>query len=202
MSFRLNIGEVLNEPDLQYKSDRPYGEADHSTFYRQGPAEYAQLLIETSKAIRLADPGAKILIAAPAGADERALSFFREVFKNKATLDAFDIANIHCIDNDQETHDFNVGPYKKMLASVGITNKPIWVTEASAKYSMTSAEANFQTTKTSVTNAISAGAERIFFTSGEFDDFRTDLSQMGSSDGTYKNEEKFRELIDSFNIHG
>lgn len=190
--------EVMNEPDLQYKSDRPYGEADHSTFYRQGPTEYATLLINTSKAIRLADPTVKILIAGGAGADERALSFYREVFKNAETLTAFDIGNIHCIDNDQVAHDFNVGAYKNMLAEFGMTDKPIWVTEASAMYSKIGEE-NYQSTKTSTTNAIAAGAERIFFTNGIFDDSRTDLSQLGGDEGNYPSEEKFRKLIESFN---
>jgi hypothetical protein len=198
LKIPIKYWEVLNEPDLQYKSNLPYGENDHSTFYRQGPKEYAQLLVETSKAIRSADPTAKILIAAPAGADERALSFYQEVFKNTDARDAFDIGNIHCITNDQKTRDFNVGPYKKMLADSGIAKKPIWVTEADAMYG-TIGEENYQSTKTSVNGAIAAGAERIFFTSGIFDDSRTDLSQMGG-EGTYPSEEKFREIVKLFQL--
>ncbi len=197
LKIPIKYWEVLNEPDLQYKSNLPYGETDRSTFYRQGPIEYAQLLIETSKAIRLADPEAKILIAAPAGADERALSFYQEVFKNADARDAFDIGNIHCIANDQNTHDFNVGPYKKMLADASIANKPIWVTEADAMYSKMGEE-NYQSTKTSVAGAIAAGAERIFFTGDIFDDQRTDLSQTVTDAGTYSSEEKFREIVKSF----
>jgi hypothetical protein len=166
--------EVMNEPDLQL------------CFYRQGPTEYAKLLTETSKAIRTADPEAKILIAGPAGADERALSFFQEVFKNAEARNAFDIGNIHCITNDQNTHDFNVAPYKKMLADAGVAPKPIWVTEADAMYS-TTGEENYQSTKVSTTNAISAGADRIFYTGDEFD-----------NSNYYPSEVKFRELIENF----
>ncbi|MFA4817116.1 MAG: hypothetical protein WC608_00130 [Parcubacteria group bacterium] len=198
LKIPIKYWEVLNEPDLQYKNNLPYGEADRSTFYRQGPAEYAQLLIETSKAIHLADPEVKVLIAAPAGADERALSFYQEVFKNADARDAFDIGNIHCIANDQNTYDFNVGPYEKMLAESGIANKPIWVTEADAMYSKIGEE-NYQSTKTSVAGAIAAGAERIFFTGDIFDDQRTDLSQIGNV-GTYPSEEKFREIVKLFQL--
>lgn len=198
LKIPIKYWEVLNEPDLQYKSNLLYGENDRSTFYRQGPTEYAQLLVETSKAIRLADPEAKILIAAPAGADERAFSFYREVFKNAGTWNAFDIGNIHCIDNDQKTHDFNVDPYKKMLAESGIANKPIWVTEADAMYG-TIGEENYRSTKTSVAGAIAAGAERIFFTGDIFDDQRTDLSQIGNA-GTYPSEEKFRDIVKLFQL--
>ncbi len=197
LKMPIKYWEVMNEPDLQYKNNLPYGEADRSTFYRQGPAEYTRLLIETSKAIRLADSEAKILIAAPAGADERALSFYREVFKNADARSAFDIGNIHCIANDQNTHDFNVGPYKKMLADFGIADKPIWVTEADAMY-VKIGEENYQSTKKSATGAIAAGAERIFFTGDIFDDQRTDLSQLDSGINTYPSEEKFREIVKGF----
>ncbi|HAI74541.1 MAG TPA: hypothetical protein DCS28_00710 [Candidatus Moranbacteria bacterium] len=197
LKIPIKYWEVMNEPDLQYKSNSPYGEFDRSTFYRQGPEEYARLLVETSKAIRLADSEAKILIAAPAGADERALSFYREVFKNADARNAFDIGNIHCIANDQNTHDFNVGPYKKMLADSSIADKPIWVTEADAMYGKIGEE-NYQSTKKSATGAIAAGAERIFFTGDIFDDQRTDLSQLDSGVNTYPSEEKFREIVKGF----
>lgn len=188
--------EVMNEPDLQYQSNLPAGETDRLNFYKQGPAEYAKLLIETSKAIRLADPEAKILIAGAAGADSRMLSFYQDVFKNAEALSAFDIGNIHCISNDQRTSDFNVEPYKTMLEKAGITGKPIWVTEAEAMYG-TTGEANYSSTKKSTEGAIAAGAERIFFTRYNFDDSRTDMSKK-TGPSTYPSAEKYQEIIKEF----
>lgn len=188
--------EVMNEPDLQYQSNLPAGETDRLNFYKQGPAEYATLLVETSKAIRSADPEAKILIAGAAGADSRMLNFYREVLKNNSTLIAFDIGNIHCISNDRGTNDFNVIAYKNMLLGEFNITKPIWVTEAEAMYG-TTGEMNYLSTKKSTEGAIAAGAERIFFTRYTFDDFRTDMSQKGDV-GTYPSAEKYRTIINQY----
>ncbi|MCL5410282.1 MAG: glycosyl hydrolase [Patescibacteria group bacterium] len=188
--------EVMNEPDLQYQSNLPAGETDRLTFYKQGPAEYAKLLIETSKAIRSADPEAKILIAGAAGADSRMLSFYQEVFKNVEVSSAFDIGNVHCISNDRETSDFNVVAYKNILEKSGIT-KPIWVTEAEAMYG-TTGEANYLSTKKSTEGAIAAGAVRIFFTRYTFDDFRSDMSKK-TGPSTYPSAEKYKEMIEGLN---
>ena len=179
--------EVMNEPDLQYQNNLPANESDRLNFYKQGPTEYAELLIKTSEGIRKADPEAKILIAGAAGADSRMLSFYQDVFKNTAVASAFDIGNIHCISNDQKTNDFNVASYKSMLESAGITDKPIWVTEAEAMYSQNSEE-NFQSTQKSVIGAIAAGAERIFFTRDDFGDTRTDMSQENETSGDSKKD--------------
>jgi len=196
LKIPIKYWEVMNEPDLQYQSNVPINETGSLNFYKLGPAEYATLLVETSKAIRQADPEAKILIAGAAGADERMLSFYEEVFKNTEVSSAFDISNIHCISNDQRTNDFNVGPYLNMLKNAGVTSKPVWVTEAEAMYS-TIAEENFLSTQKSVENSIKAGAQRIFFTRDDFGDTRTDMSKLNSG-SSYPSTEKFREIINNF----
>lgn len=193
LTMPVKYWEVMNEPDLQYQNNMPPNGNSSLNFYKQGPTEYAELLINTSTPIRSADPEAKILIAGAAGGDSRMLGFYESVFANKATFEAFDIGNVHCISNDQKTHDFNVGAYKNLLEKVGITGKSIWVTEAEAMYS-TVGEENFESTKTSVANAIAAGAERIFFTRYEFDDNRKDMSEK-SSGGAYPSAEKYRDII-------
>ncbi|MFA6423153.1 MAG: hypothetical protein WCW17_01725 [Patescibacteria group bacterium] len=187
--------EVMNEPDLQYGSNAPIGDSDRLTFYKQGPTEYGELLKKSYFSIKSADSTASVLIAGAAGADERMLGFYEEVFADPETKTSFDIGNIHCISNDQQTHDFNVTAYKKMLASFGIT-KPIWVTEAEAMYG-TTGETNFQSTKTSTTGAIAAGAERIFFTRDDFGDTRTDMSKINTA-SDYPSAEKYREIIKSY----
>lgn len=196
LEIPIKYWEVMNEPDLQYGNNLPASESNRLNFYMQGPAEYATLLVETSKAIRLADPEAKILIAGAAGADERMLGFYRVVLKNSETLTAFDIGNVHCISNDERTSDFNVSAYKTMLLLEFNISKPIWVTEAEAMYS-TVAEENFLSTKKSVAGAIAAGAQRIFFTRDDFGDTRTDMSKINST-SSYPSSEKYREIINSY----
>jgi len=195
LKIPIKYWEVMNEPDLQYGSNAPVGDSDRLTFYKQGPVEYAELLIKTNESIKAGDADANVLISGAAGADDRMLDFYRQVFAVTGAKTAFDIGNVHCISNDRETKDFNVLAYKKMLAEFGLTN-PIWVTEAEAMYG-TTGDANYLSTKTSTTGAISAGAERIFFTRYDLDDSRTDMSQKGTA-STYPSAEKYRELIASF----
>jgi hypothetical protein len=201
LGIPIKYWEVMNEPDLQYQSDLPTGEPERLNFYKQGPSEYGELLKRTYSAIKKADPQAKVLIAGAAGGSPRMLGFYAELFrKMPEASNYFDIGNVHCISNDQETKDFNVGPYQKMLAEAGIT-KPIWVTEAEAFYGQ-SAEENYQNTKTSTEQAISAGAEKIFFTRFNFHDFRTDMSEKPklSNDSFEDSEKKFKSIIEKYII--
>jgi len=196
LTMPISYWEVMNEPDLQFQNVLPAGETDRLNFYKQGPNDYGQLLIETNQAIKSADSKASVLIAGAAGGEDRNLNFYKGVFTNKDTLTAFDIGNVHCISNDQTTHDFNVGTYKKMLTDFGVI-KPIWVTEAEAMYG-TTGEENYQSTKTSVAGAIMAGAERIFFTRYDFDDTRTDMSKIGEK-SNYPSVEKYQTIINDNN---
>lgn len=188
--------EVLNEPDLNYGDNLPIDMSDRLDFYKQGPSEYGKLLVETNSAIKKADASAQVLIAGASGADERMLGFYQKVLAVSGVKDSFDIGNIHCISNDQLTHDFNVNPYKNMLKTAGI-EKPIWVTEAEAMYGKT-AEENFTSTQTSTKGAINAGAQKIFYTRYDFDDFRTDMSQKTKA-GNYPSQEKYQEIFNNFN---
>lgn len=174
LKIPIKYWEIMNEPDLSYGNNVP--DANRLTFYKNGPKEYAQLLLETSQTIRSTDKDAKILIAGAAGASERYLNFYRQVLSISGVKETFDIANVHCISNDDGTGDFNVGAYKKMFSSLGVV-KPIWVTEAESFNGKTAGE-NYELTKKSTQGAISAGAEKIFYTRYNFNDFRTDMSQM------------------------
>lgn len=188
--------EVMNEPDLSFGNNTP--DKDRLNFYKEGPIEYAKLLAQTSEAIRSADKDAKILIAGSAGADERFLNFYRQVLPISGVNEAFDIANIHCISNDDETGDFNVGIYKQMLTTLKIS-KPIWVTEAES-FNGKTAQENYELTKKSTQGAISAGAEKIFYTRYNFDDFRKDMSQKNvESESSIKDsQEKYQDIMSQF----
>lgn len=196
LKIPIKYWEVMNEPDLSYGNNAP--DKDRLTFYKEGPKEYAKLLIQTSEAIRSADQNAKILIAGAAGADKQFLDFYREALSVNGTKDAFDIGNVHCISNDQGTSDFNVGAYKKMLAEFKIS-KPIWVTEAES-FNGKTAEENYELTKKSTMGAISAGAEKIFYTRYNFNDFRTDMSQknVDSEESIRASEKQYQSITSQF----
>lgn len=190
--------EVMNEPDLRYNSTISQEETSSLTFYKQGPLDYGTLLEKTYNSIKSADSESKVLIAGAAGGGDF-LNFYDLLFSKMASAsNYFDIGNIHCISNDQQSHDFNVGEYKTMLSKFSMAAKPIWVTEAEAFYQKnTTADQNYESTKTSVQGAITAGAERIFFTRYSFDDFRTDMSQKTSA-SQYPSVDKYRDITESY----
>ena len=176
LEIPIKYWEVMNEPDLQYQSTLPEEDQSRLNFYKQGPIEYGALLQHTYTAIKTADPDAYVLIAGAAGGDKHFLSFYEELFTNMADAgNYFDIGNVHCISNDRETQDYNVAIYKDMLTQAGF-EKPIWITEAESFYG-TTAEENYNNTITSTGGAISAGAQRIFYTRYNFEDSRKDMSE-------------------------
>ncbi len=171
LEIPIKYWEVMNEPDLVGPEDF---EESRLEFYREDPQAYAKLLIQTYQAIKEADPEAFVLIAGAAGGGGWSLDFYREVFKNSDTQDAFDIANVHCISND-DYQSFNVEPYQEMLEEFGI-EKPIWVTEAEAVVS-DNPDLNATQTLKSTKKALELGAKRIFFTRYDFE-----LRMMGDKE--------------------
>lgn len=159
LKYPIKHWEVMNEPDISYENPH---DNDRLSFYEEGPEEYAELLKKTNKAIKESDKDAKTLISGAAGGDTNFLDFYKPIFADKEAVKSFDIANVHCISNDDDL-TYNVDPYKKLLTEYGI-DKPIWVTEAEALMKSDTAEDNVVNTTTSVENALSLGAERIFFT--------------------------------------
>jgi len=193
LKIPIKYWEVMNEPDLAGGL-----EGSRLSFYKQDASAYAELLIKTAKAIRAIDPDAKILIAGAAGADDRFLNFYKTVFADPEAAAAFDIGNIHCISNERGTHDFNVAAYKKILKNFNL-EKPVWVTEAEA-FNGDTAQENYALTKQSVAGAIAAGAEKIFFTRFNFDDFRTDMSVKNevSEQSVKDSEQKYRAITEEY----
>lgn len=163
LKYPIKHWEVSNEPDLQWHDE--FDEIDTLNFYKQEPEDYAELLIKTSKAIKEANPEAKILISGAAGSNDNTLEFYSRVFDVENSIESFDIANVHCISSG-DINTFNVAQYKKLLEEYNI-NKPIWVTEAD---SIVSNDIDINATQTyySSKGALDAGAEKIFFTMFEF----------------------------------
>jgi len=161
LKYPVRYWEVMNEPDLDG--------SDTLDFYIGDASDYANLLLETYTAVKAADPKAQVLIAGAAGGDDKFLDFYRNVFSyHPEVLTSFDIGNVHCISNDSYT-SFNVEPYKNMLNEFGLGGKPIWVTEAEAIIS-DDAATNYSQTYTSTRQALSFGAQKVFFTRYGFPD--------------------------------
>lgn len=154
--------EVFNEPDLQ----PPPEEEDGLQFFKQGPAEYGELLKKTYQAVKQSDADAQVIIAGAAGGNDQFLDFYRELFADQTIQNYFDIGNVHCISND-DYETFNAEPYKKMLAEFGI-EKPVWVTEAEAFISSDPSIVATQV-KLSTQNALNLGVQKIFYTSHNFE---------------------------------
>lgn len=200
LKMPIKYWEVMNEPDLSYKSTLPEDEAGSLNFYKQGPIEYGELLKKTYLAIKDADSEAQVLIAGAAGGDDKFIGFYEEMFDSVEGIeDYFDIGNVHCISNDRDTQDFNVAAYKKMLDNYKI-DKPIWVTEAEAMYGDTEEE-NYQNTLTSTQNAIDLGVERIFFTQYDFQVKRFDMGMEGQKEKKEKEKEEDKDLSSSTELY-
>ena len=151
--------EAFNEPDLPDMGDGSL------QFFVGEPADYGELLKHTYQAVKSADREAKVLIAGAAGGYQF-LDYYRELFKDEAIKDYFDITNVHCISNDN-WQSFNVEPYLEMLAEFGI-NKPVWVTEAETFVTSDPAK-NATQLKASTKKALELGAEVIFYTGHDFE---------------------------------
>ncbi len=160
LAVKIKHWEVWNEPDIKPEGD------SNLTFFIGEPEEYAGLLKRTSNAIRSADPEAQILIAGAAGGKENFLDFYRGVFADPETHEAFDIANVHCLSSGYYD-SLNVEPYLALLTEFGLEDKPIWVTEAETFIS-DDPDINAAQLKESTKKAFELGAERIFYTSSDF----------------------------------
>ena len=192
LAYPIKYWEAMNEPDLDG--------GDRLDFYKQGYSEYAELLKNTYQAVKAADENAQVLIAGAAGSDRRFLNFYENMFKSDSDIkNYFDIANIHCISNDNGANTFNVAQYKQMLRDNKI-DKPIWVTEAEMMRGST-LEENAQIAKNNVKGALTLGAQKIFFTRYDFADTRTDMSQKfePTEEEQIRSDELYRDIIKSYN---
>ncbi|MFQ5574592.1 MAG: hypothetical protein ACE5E0_03080, partial [Terriglobia bacterium] len=98
LKIPIKYWEVMNEPDLEAPPEDQGSE--RLDFYKEDSGAYKELLVKSAKAIKKADPDAAVLIAGAAGGNARFLGFYRAVFGDPEAVAAFDIANVHCISND------------------------------------------------------------------------------------------------------
>ncbi len=189
LAYPIKYWEVMNEPDLS---------GPGLTFYKQTPRDYADLLEHTYNDVKDADLEAQVLIAGAAGGDPEFLQFYETMFTEvPQSTSSFDIGNVHCISNDQATQDFNVKPYQEMLGRFN-ADQSIWVTEAEALYG-NSKEANIENTKTSTRNALSEGAEKIFYTTFMLTGGGPGSGPPPPGTGPEMDSAEFKEIINSIN---
>lgn len=127
--------EVDNEPDLHNSRPPRTGKAEGKPPRAakpenfQTPGEYAKVLVASAKAIRAADPSAKVATAGffwPRSAEGRA--YVTALVAEPGVLDAVDIVSVHCYFEEN-----TLEPVARTLEimSSAFPGKPIWVTETS-----------------------------------------------------------------------
>jgi hypothetical protein len=121
--------EVDNEPDLKFTLPPMDAVRDVPPGSFCTPAEEAQLLIATSKAIRTAFPAAKVLnggIYRPFA--DTGQSYLKALVAIPGVTDAFDILSLHSYAADERGDKF---AYGIRAARQIVGDKPTWITETS-----------------------------------------------------------------------
>jgi hypothetical protein len=136
--------EVLNEPEMQ---------SDGLTFFKGTKQEYVSILKASYETVKAACADCSVVQAGAAGTEAWMLAYWNGVL-DLGAAQYFDVANIHYIRHG-DLSTLNVRAFKELLAGKGI-NKPLWATEA--EYDSESQ------IEGSVTGALAAGAEKVFFT--------------------------------------
>lgn len=156
LKYPIKHWEAGNEPSMQ---------EDFHTFFTGSPEDYLEVLETTYRAVKEADPEARVLHAGMAGMEPWMVSFWEPVFAGGSRF--FDIANIHSIGASDE---LNVPAFRDLLSEHDI-DKPIWVTEAQHLSGKTrdgrevSLEEHGDITLKSYVISFAHGAEKIFYTS-------------------------------------
>jgi hypothetical protein len=122
--------EIDNEPDL-HNHRPPRGRkqnTDPSQF--ETPSEYATVLKESSKAIRSANPSAKVIFGGLASVtNDHGKTYLKKVLEQPQTMDSFDIISVHSYINKPVTKSIEMS-YHVIRELVPL--KPIWLTETGA----------------------------------------------------------------------
>ncbi len=115
--------EVWNEPNLP--SFWTAGQPDSR--------EYAQLLVLIGRAIKLADPRAKVVLAGLAHPKtERVTSapeFLAELYAFPVVREAFDVVAVHPYAATVQGVDRKLAQVRAVMARNGDAHKPLWITE-------------------------------------------------------------------------
>jgi hypothetical protein len=154
----IKLWEIDNEPDLKNHwppKDNP--SFDPKNFCK--PADYAAVLVETSKAIRAADPTARVLNGGIyGGATEHGQAYMRELFSLPGTQEAIDIVSIHVYAaNDGDSVARAVRDARTL-----VPGKPVWLTETSMK-AEPDEDTQARRVVATIARAGAAGAERVYW---------------------------------------
>lgn len=146
LKIPIKYWEILNEPEMK---------SQQLTFFIGNENDYLEVLKESYETIKQVCSDCKVLHGGNAGSQQRFLSFWDKVY-SLGGGNYFDIASTHIIGMG-DTATLNVKPFKNILDKYKI-NKPIWVTEV--EYENSSVDV-----KATVSGALTAGAQKIFFVS-------------------------------------
>lgn len=150
--------EIDNEPDLK-NTNVARGAADYDPAKFALPSEYASVLLATSKAIRKANPKAKILAGGlyrPHATNGQ--NYLQGILENSKVPEAFDILSLHTYaDDDGERLSTGIAASRMLLP-----DKPVWVTETSVSAN-DGDDVQARRVAALVAQAAAAGAERMFW---------------------------------------
>jgi len=164
LRYPVKYWEIMNEPGMQGRD--PSG----LKFFYGTPEEYLEILQASYRAIKEADPEAKVVMGGMAGMHEQFVEFWEPIISEAGKY--FDIANIHSIDTDERREDLFTLKFKRFLERHGV-DKPIWITEAQfgplgfepeRKKELGEEEINRLIVRATVLS-LALGADKIFFIS-------------------------------------
>jgi hypothetical protein len=134
---RVLAWEIDNEPDL-HNSEPPKaarGKVKPGSF--ETPAEYAQVVLATSEAIRAADPEAFVLLGGMYRAHTpKGNTYLQQVWERPGVPEAVDGLSLHCYFSSS---DLEVPERLMTVARTLAPDKPVWITETSLPSAMPSA---------------------------------------------------------------
>ena len=98
---------------------------------RVSPRDYAKLLRASARAIRAADPNARVVLAgiAPVGAGIKTWVFMRRLLRVPGVREDFDFAALHPYAADLAQMDYQLRRVRAALVAGGAGRKPLLVTE-------------------------------------------------------------------------
>lgn len=174
------LWEVDNEPDLKNTNTARGATRDYDPRQFARPAEYATVLVSSARAIREANPSARVLglgLYRPHAANGR--GYMREVLATPGAADAIDIVSLHTYADD----DGALLASGIAAARVALPGKPIWVTETNAD-DRAGPEEQARRLVAIVARSAAAGASAVFWHTLADPPARPDPSAPGGMPGT------------------
>jgi len=171
LRYGIKYWEIMNEPAIQGQNEF------NLRFFAGSPREYLEILKESYKTIKKADPEAKVLMAGMASMEPRFVEFWDEIMDE--AKDYFDIANVHSITTSGEREDLYLIKFKEFLGKHGI-NKEIWITEVQYGDLFNPPENIKEVEKLIVRSTVFAlanGAEKVFHIGNWYEFWKSDSTQ-------------------------